>query len=169
MTGGRRFQCGAGRFRGGARAMFAVALALCASAAQGFENDTPLADPALEARAVALARELRCLVCQNQSIAESDAPLARDLRALVRKRVADGDSDAEVEAFVVARYGDFVLLRPPFKPRTWALWLGPPLILLAAALALARMRMRRRASPPPPLNAAERDRLAALVGRDGDA
>lgn len=171
MTGGRRFHCGEGLFRRGRRAAFAVALALCASAAQGFENDEPLADPALEARAVALAQELRCLVCQNQSIAESDAPLARDLRALVRERVADGDSDAEVEAFVVARYGDFVLLRPPFKPRTWALWLGPPLILLAAALAVALARMRRRASPslPRPLDSAERDRLAALTGPDGDA
>lgn len=171
VTDGRRFHCGEGPFRCGRRAAFAVALALCASVAQGFENDEPLADPALEARAVALAQELRCLVCQNQSIAESDAPLARDLRALVRERVADGDSDAEVEAFVVARYGDFVLLRPPFKPRTWALWLGPPLILLAAALAVALARMRRRASPSPPraLDAAERDRLAALTGPDGDA
>ena len=157
MTGGRRFHCGA----------FAVALALFASAGQGFENDAPLTDPALEARAVALAQELRCLVCQNQSIAESDAPLARDLRALVRERVAEGDSDAEVEAFVVARYGDFVLLRPPFKPRTWALWFGPPLVIVAGALALARLR--RRAPPAPEaLDAAERDRLAALMNRDGD-
>ena len=157
MTGGRRFQCGA----------FAVAAGALRVGRPGFRKRCAFDGPGAGGAGVALAQELRCLVCQNQSIAESDAPLARDLRALVRERVAEGDSDAEVEAFVVARYGDFVLLRPPFKPRTWALWLGPPLVIVAGALALARLR--RRAPPAPEaLDAAERDRLAALMNRDGD-
>ena len=146
-------------------AALAAALALAAAAA-AFENDPPLADPALEARAVALARELRCVVCQNQSIVESDAPLARDLRALVRERVGAGESDAAIKAFVAARYGDFVLLRPRFEPKTWALWLGPPLAALAALVLLLRMRGRRAPAEAPPLDAAERARLDAALGRD---
>lgn len=146
----------------------AAALALLAAfPAAAFENDVPLADPALEARAVALARELRCLVCQNQSLVESDAPLARDLRRLVRERLEAGDSDAEVKAFVAARYGDFVLLRPPFKAATWALWLGPPALALLALAVAARAR-RRRAPAPAPLDAAERARLDTLLRPGGD-
>lgn len=145
----------------------AAALALLAAfPAAAFENDVPLADPALEARAVALARELRCLVCQNQSLVESDAPLARDLRRLVRERLEAGDSDAEVKAFVAARYGDFVLLRPPFKAATWALWLGPPALALLALAVAARAR-RRQTPAPAPLDAAERARLDTLL-RPGD-
>ncbi len=145
----------------------AAALALLAAfPAAAFENDVPLADPALEARAVALARELRCLVCQNQSLVESDAPLARDLRRLVRERLEAGDSDAEVKAFVSARYGDFVLLRPPFKAATWALWLGPPALALLALAVAARAR-RRQTPAPAPLDAAERARLDTLL-RPGD-
>ena len=145
----------------------AAALALLAAfPAAAFENDVPLADPALEARAVALARELRCLVCQNQSLVESDAPLARDLRRLVRERLEAGDSDAEVKAFVAARYGDFVLLRPPFKAATWALWLGPPALALLALAVAARAR-RRKTPAPAPLDAAERARLDTLL-RPGD-
>ena len=115
----------------------ALMVGVAATAALAFQTDTPLADPAQEARAVALAKELRCLVCQNQSIMESDADLAKDLRGIVRERIAAGDSDAQVKQYVVERYGDFVLLRPPFKAKTWALWLGPALIAAAALAALA--------------------------------
>lgn len=147
----------------------AAALALLtAVSAAAFENDAPLPDPALEARAQALARELRCLVCQNQSLVESDAPLARDLRRLVRERLAAGDSDAEAKAFIAARYGDFVLLRPPFKPATWALWLGPP-ASIALALALLLRARRRKPRAPAPLDSEERARLDALLRRGGGA
>ncbi|MDJ0897067.1 MAG: cytochrome c-type biogenesis protein CcmH, partial [Alphaproteobacteria bacterium] len=87
--------------------------------------DEMLDDPALEARARALSKELRCLVCQNESIDESDADLARDLRKIVRERLVAGDTDDEVIGYLTARYGDFVLLNPPVKPLTWALWFGP--------------------------------------------
>ena len=109
-------------------------LVLQTMSATAFENDEPLADPEAELRAVTLAKELRCLVCQNQSIMESDAPLARDLRRVVRERVAAGDTDVEIKDFVTERYGDFVLLRPPFKPKTWILWFGPAVIVAGALL-----------------------------------
>ena len=99
-----------------------LALAARAGAVQPGEE---LADPALEARARALSQEIRCLVCQNQSIDESEADLARDLRLIVRERIAAGEDDAQVKAFLVERYGDFVLLDPPVKPKTWLLWFGP--------------------------------------------
>jgi len=102
-----------------------------------------LADPALEERARALSQNLRCMVCQNQSIDDSDAPLARDLRLLVRERIASGDTDAQVIDFLVARYGEFVLLKPRFNSRTLLLWLLPPLALAGGGLALwANMRRR---------------------------
>ena len=101
----------------------------------------PLANPAQEARAEALEMEIRCVVCQNEPIAQSTADLAADMRALVRERVAAGDSDDQIREFFRARYGDFVLLRPPFDARTWALW-GAPLLLLAGGLA-AVMSVRR--------------------------
>jgi len=94
------------------------------------EPGEALNDPILEARARALSAELRCPVCQNQSIDDSDAPLARDLRLLLRTRLLAGDSDAEIRHFLVARYGEFVLLRPPISPKTWLLWAAPALILL---------------------------------------
>ena len=99
-------------------------------------------DPAQEARAQALEMEIRCVVCQNEPIAQSTADLAADMRALVRERVAAGDSDEEIRSFFRQRYGDFVLLRPPFDPRTWALW-GAPLVLLAAGFA-GVMSVRRK-------------------------
>jgi cytochrome c-type biogenesis protein CcmH len=103
-----------------------------------------------EARYHALIAELRCLVCQNQTIAESNAPLASDLREQVRLQMAAGRSDAEIIDFVTARYGDFVLYRPPFKARTWLLWLGPfALLALVAAIAAAFVRRSRAAAPPP--------------------
>lgn len=130
--------------------------------------DEMLPDPALEARARALGKELRCLVCQNQSIDDSDAPLAKDLRRLVRERLSAGDSDAQIRAELVARYGDFVLLEPPFKPATWALWIGPAVVLVAGA-ALVSTFLRRRAAPAaePELSAEERAALAALLPADG--
>ena len=144
-----------------------LALALSAAAAQAVEPNEILKDPALEQRARAISKKLRCLVCQNQSIDDSDAGLARDLRVLVRERLSAGDSDAAVLAFVTARYGDFVLLRPPFKPTTYALWLGPAAILLAgsagAALYLRRRGRSEAATAAAPLSEAERRRLARLV------
>ncbi|MDX2274640.1 MAG: cytochrome c-type biogenesis protein [Hyphomonadaceae bacterium] len=114
-----------------------LALALATSAA--------LSDPAQEARAQALDAEIRCLVCENEPIAQSTAEVAADMRALVRERIAAGDSDAEIRAFFRERYGDFVLLRPPVDPRTWLLW-GAPLLLLTAGGALVWLG-RRRAGP----------------------
>lgn len=142
--------------------MLALAVAGSAGAVQPGEE---LADPVLEARARALSREIRCLVCQNQSIDESEADLARDLRLIVRERIAAGDDDAEVKAFLVARYGDFVLLDPPVKPATWLLWFGPVAILaLAAGGAAFYLRRRTRLVEPSPLDAAERAELDRLLG-----
>ena len=129
-----------------------------------------LADPALEARARAIAAELRCLVCQNQSIDDSDAPLAKDLRVLLRERLSAGASDSEAKAYIVARYGDFVLLRPPLKPQTLLLWGAPLIALCAGGFALWRAFRRRAAAPPAPLNEAEKARLRALgLDASGDA
>lgn len=101
-----------------------------------------LADPAQEARAQALDREIRCVVCQNEPIAQSTAELAGDMRALVRERIEAGDSDSEIRTFFRDRYGDFVLLRPPVDPRTWALWGGPLVLLLAGLWAVWSTRRR---------------------------
>ena len=125
-------------------ALFALVLIGC-PAAHAVQPDEIMADPAKEARARDLSRELRCMVCQNQSIDDSDAPLARDLRLLVRERITAGDSDSQVMDFLVARYGEFVLLKPRFEPRTLLLWLVPPSVLAGGALALwiyARRRSR---------------------------
>ncbi|MBX9592473.1 MAG: cytochrome c-type biogenesis protein CcmH [Hyphomonadaceae bacterium] len=127
-----------------------------------------LQDPALEARARKISQELRCVVCQNQSIDDSNAPLAHDLRVIVRERLTAGDTDGEVLAFVEARYGAFVLLRPRFKLETLLLWLTPLLLLGAAALLLLRAR-RRRPLPgagAPPLTAEEQKRLDDLIAPD---
>jgi cytochrome c-type biogenesis protein CcmH len=127
-----------------------------------------LDDPALEARAREISRELRCLVCQNQSIDDSDATLARDLRLLVRERLVAGDDDREVVNYVVSRYGDFVLLKPPFKPATYALWFAPPLAAGLGVFAVVTFYRRRRGaaavSEPKPLTEDERKRLERLVG-----
>jgi cytochrome c-type biogenesis protein CcmH len=125
-----------------------------------------LADPALEARARALSQELRCLVCQNQSIDDSNADLAHDLRVLVRERLAAGDSDAEVLQYLTSRYGDYVLLKPPVKPATWLLWFGPPALLLVGGLGLLLAQRRRHAAlatAPAPLSATEQQRLERLL------
>jgi cytochrome c-type biogenesis protein CcmH len=124
-----------------------------------------LADPALEERARVISKDLRCLVCQNQSIDDSDAELASDLRVLVRERLVAGDSDDQVKAYVVSRYGDFVLLRPPFKPSTYALWLGPAAIVAFGVGAVVLFYRRRQAAAPgpEPLSASEEDRLRQIL------
>jgi len=144
-----------------------VALALLAGpAAHAVQPDEIMSDPAKEARARELSRELRCMVCQNQSIDDSEAPLARDLRLLVRERIAAGDSNAQVLDFLVARYGEFVLLKPRFERQTLLLWLLAPLLLAGGGLALW-LQMRRRAQDgtavTPPLTPDEEARLSALM------
>jgi cytochrome c-type biogenesis protein CcmH len=141
-----------------------LAILLAAPAARAVEPSERLADPALEARARAISQELRCLVCQNESIDESNAPLAHDLRLLVRKRLLAGDSDRQALDYIVARYGVFVLLDPPFTPATWLLWLGPPALLLAAGAVLASRVWRRRPEPPAALSADERARAERVLG-----
>jgi cytochrome c-type biogenesis protein CcmH len=128
-----------------------------------------LKDPALEARARKLSQELRCVVCQNQSIDDSNAPLAHDLRVLVRERLAAGDSDAQVLSFVEARYGAFVLLRPRFTLQTLLLWLTPLLLLAGAGVFLWRARTRApaAAATQAPLTPEEQRRLDALLRQDG--
>ncbi|MGG5820303.1 cytochrome c-type biogenesis protein [Falsiroseomonas sp. HW251] len=122
-----------------------------------------LPDPAQEERARALGREIRCMVCQNQSIEDSEASLARDLRLIVRERIAAGDSDAGVIEFLHARYGDFVLLKPPFAWSTAALWATPLIAVLGGLGLIVGLRRRAAATPPPaPLTEDERKRLAAL-------
>lgn len=143
-----------------------LGLLLLLLAAPAFAQEPRLQDPALEERARALQREIRCVVCQNESIDSSQAGIARDLRLLVRERLAEGDSDEAVRRFLVARYGDYVLFRPPLRPGTWLLWFGPALLLAAGAggLALALRRRRRvAAAAPAPLDPAERRRLEALL------
>ncbi len=140
-----------------------LVLLLLAGPALAVQPDERLADPALEARARALSRELRCIVCQNESIDDSNAPLARDIRVLLRERLAAGDSDTQARAFLVARYGDFVLLRPPVRADTYVLWFGPfALLLLGGGVAFAALR-RRRPAPAVPLSAEEQARLDALM------
>ena len=122
-----------------------------------------LADKGLETRARKISTEIRCLVCQNQSIDDSDAPLAHDLRVLVRDRLRAGDSDAQVREFLVSRYGAFVLLRPPVNAQTFLLWFGPAIVLVGAAAGIVMLR-RRGASPhPPSLTAEEEAHLASLL------
>jgi cytochrome c-type biogenesis protein CcmH len=146
-----------------------VMLAMAHTTAFAVEPGEKLADPGLEARARRLSQELRCLVCQNQSIDDSNAELARDLRLIVRERLSAGDSDTQVLAFVEQRYGEFVLLRPPFKLHTLALWLTPLLLLIGTVLVLRRnARMRaagERTDSAAPLSAEEQKRLDDLLGK----
>jgi cytochrome c-type biogenesis protein CcmH len=127
--------------------------------------DEMLNDPALEARARDLSRELRCMVCQNQSIDDSEAPLAKDLRLLVRERLSQGDSDKQVLDFLVARYGEFVLLRPPFEWHTLLLWGMTPAVLLGGMITLVVIARRRKtgAAAPLVLSAAEQRRIETLL------
>ena len=130
------------------------------------EPDEILPDPVLETRARLISKELRCLVCQNQSIDDSSAPLARDLRLLVRERLKTGATDQEVLAHVAARYGDFVLLRPPLKASTLVLWVGPWLLLAGVILWFVLRRRTRRQTDPDPLSQDEELRVAAILEPD---
>ena len=148
-----------------ALALLVLATLAGISSAYAVRPDEMLSDPALEARAREVSRELRCLVCRNQSIDDSDADLAHDLRVLVRERLKSGDSNDQAIAFVRARYGDFVLLRPPFNIGTALLWGGPLLVLLLGGIAVARL-YRRRDVPTSPLSPEERQRLSAVLAEE---
>jgi cytochrome c-type biogenesis protein CcmH len=149
---------------------FVLALVLLACfilPANAVRPDEMLADPALEARARDIGKDLRCLVCRNQSIDDSEADLAHDLRVLVRQRLIAGDTNQQVTDYVVSRYGDYVLLKPPFKVNTWLLWGGPALVLLIGLWGIGRyMRRQSGMTGPPPLNAEEERRLAHIL-KDG--
>jgi cytochrome c-type biogenesis protein CcmH len=151
---------------------FALMIVLVASsAAWAVEPNEMLADPALEARARAISKELRCMVCQNESIDDSQAPLAHDLRMLVRERLTAGDSDAQIVNFLVSRYGEFVLLRPPLSWHTVALWGTPPGLLLLGVIMIVVGERRRRARPAAiaatRLSPTEESRVAEILGGEG--
>lgn len=151
------------------RLVLALILALAAATpAAAIRPDEILADPALETRARALGKELRCLVCQNQSIDDSEADLARDLRKIVRERLVVGDSDPAIRAYLVARYGDFVRLDPPLRVTTAILWFGPALILVLGAIGIAVFLRRKPAgtSPPVALDSNDRARLERVLAED---
>ncbi len=143
----------------------ALALLLMQTAAHAVQPDEVLADPQLEIRARALSAQLRCMVCQNESIDESHAALARDLRLLVRERLKAGDSDEEIRAYLVSRYGEFILLKLPLKRETWLLWASPFAILAAGGVIIIIAR-RKQPSPsgPETLSEAEQMKLKALAG-----
>jgi len=147
------------------RLVLLVVFAALAAPSFAVQPDELMKDPALEARARALSAELRCMVCQNQSIDDSDAPLARDIRILIRQRIAEGESNDAVRSYLVSRYGDFILLKPPLKLETLLLWLSAPLTLCAgvAAVLLAR---RRTPAATQDLSAEEEAQLAALTGEE---
>ena len=150
------------------RGLLVAVICSLATPAFAVQPDEILADQGLESRARDLSRELRCMVCQNQSIDDSDAPLARDLRLLVRERLKAGDSDSQVLDFLTARYGQFVLLKPRFAWDTAVLWLAPLAVLLLGGLGLLSLLRRRNRTQIPageqPLTEAERARLSALLG-----
>ena len=140
-----------------------------AGSAWAVQPDEMLSNPRLEARARAIGKELRCLVCQNESIDDSNADLAHDLRVLVRQRITAGDSDEQVKTYIVARYGNYVLLKPPFDAETYLLWLGPLVLLLCAAgVVTIYYRRAARVAETVPLSEEENLRLAALIG-DADS
>ena len=148
--------------------ILACVLLLTPLAARAVQPDEIMTDPKLEARARALSAELRCMVCQNELIDESNADLARDLRLLVRERLQAGDSDEQIRAFLVRRYGDFILLKPPFKLETWLLWGAPFLVLLMGGCVILFARRRQQSSAPAnSLTEAERAKLDAMLGDDG--
>lgn len=166
-----------GVFRVPVQVFSALALAATltlSTPAEAVNPDEVLADPLLEERARHISKNLRCLVCQNQSIDDSDAELAKDLRVLVRERLVAGDSDTDVIDFVVARYGDFVLLKPPVKGATIVLWAGPALFTAIGLFALIfyyrrgpGQKARQTAAAPAALSEKERRRLAELIKDDG--
>jgi cytochrome c-type biogenesis protein CcmH len=151
-----------------ALAFIVIALVLFGAPARAVQPDEILKDPVLESRARTLSQELRCMVCQNQSIDDSDAPLAKDLRVLVRERLTAGDSDGQVIEFLVARYGEFVLLKPRLSWHTALLWLAPFTVVLLGAWGLISLWRRRRGEAGPeiaqaPLSAAEQARVSELL------
>ena len=144
--------------------VMAMALLLAAPSAWAIGVDeAPLADAADENRARDLMEDLRCLVCQNQSVEESDADMARDIRIIVRERVAAGDSDEEIRTFMTDRYGDWILMKPPFKTETLLLWVGPFLLVLAGGIGVWVFVRRQAGEAPAPLSDAERNRLRQLL------
>lgn len=147
------------------RALCVLIWVLLAAPALAVEPDEILDDPILEQRARALSQEIRCVVCQNESIDSSNAEIARELRILVRERLTAGDSDPQVLDYLVSRYGDFVLLRPPVKPATYLLWFGPAVVLLLGLTAVFVFFRRQRVQPsaPTPLTAEESVRLKRLL------
>jgi len=145
-------------------ALLSVLISLATSPVKAVEPDEVLQDPVLEARARHISEGLRCLVCQNQSIDDSAAPLAKDLRVLVRERLKAGDTDQQIEDFVVARYGEFVLLNPRFEPQTFLLWFATPAVLIIALLIVVfAYRRRSAAAAPAELSDAEERRLKHLL------
>ena len=152
------------------RVLAVLALFSITPDARAVEPDEVLKDPKLERRARDISLELRCLVCQNQSIDDSDAPLAKDLRVLVRERLTAGDTNAQVIDYVVARYGEFVLLRPRFASHTLVLWLGTPFLLLIAIFVMYRAYMSRKAEaeakPAKKLSAAEKRKLKRMLSEE---
>ncbi len=152
--------------RGSVAAALSLSLALVAGRALAVEPGEMLKDPAQEARALAITKTLRCVVCQNQDIDDFAAPLAGDMRRLVRERVAAGDTDDQVRAWMVARYGNFVLLRPPLQADTLILWFGPLAVLLISGGGFWAYLHRKAPSAPAPLTREERAKLKALLGND---
>jgi cytochrome c-type biogenesis protein CcmH len=142
---------------------FALALVLLASPALAVQPDEVLADPALESRARDLSKNLRCLVCRNENIDDSDSGLARDLRLLVRERLVAGDSDPEAIAFIVDRYGEYVLLTPDTKGANLILWIAGPLMFLGGGAVAGAYIRRRREADTAPLTASEEDRLREIL------
>ena len=143
-----------------------AAIVAAGAPALAVQPDEILKDPALEARARALSQELRCMVCQNQSIDDSDAPLAKDLRVLVRERLVAGDSNSQVIDFLVTRYGEFVLLKPRMNAHTLALWLAPFAVLIIGAIAFLAARRRTASAGPERLSAEEEARINALLDKN---
>jgi cytochrome c-type biogenesis protein CcmH len=147
------------------RAVLVLTVALLSFPVLAYDPGAELKDAAQEQQARELFRELRCMVCQNQSIDDSDAPLAKDLRTLVRERVAAGESNGQIKEFLVVRYGNFVLLKPPLVGETLLLWATPVAILLTGgAVALLAMRRRKTVAPAAPLSAEEKRKLRNLAG-----
>lgn len=144
----------------------AIAFALLAGPAGAVNPDEQLADPALEARAHKLSKELRCVVCQNQSIDDSDATLARDLRIILRERISAGDTDKQAMDFIVARYGSFVQLEPPMRLDTLALWFGPLAVLALGAVGAAVYMRGRSPARAGDLTPEEEAELAAMLNAD---
>lgn len=167
VDGRRSVDAAPGRGKARGRLAFALLATLSlAVPAHAVQPDEVLKDPVLEHRAREISSELRCLVCQNQSIDDSDAPLAKDLRVIVRERLQKGDSDPAVLRYIVDRYGEFVLLRPVFALHTLLLWLTPILAVLLGAFGIWRLARRRPAAPVRTLSAAEQAEVAALLRRE---